>query len=234
MEGSWLKAGRLVLLFQLRALLTRSKVTDLRGRNNNVVHFRHRGSVGRERRCRRAGLQRAALTGVSTAGEKPERRAGYGTPPGAKRERTASPNPRLAGMSVPQVGQPGEQEAGAPLQSAIHLRRSSAWTLFFLPGHEMLREDAGHAAAGPILTLRPRFPLPEAGGIARVPAALAGLGGPGIRWLAAAAAGLPARQLEGRGAAIPRPAPAFWPHPPGSRGLQSYSFPTCQRNFSSL
>lgn len=129
--------------------------------------------------------------------------------------------------------QPGGQSGRAP-PIRLHLRRSSAWSLFSLPGHEMLREDAEPRGRGPSTYLRLRFPLPEAGGIARVPAALAGLGGPGIRWLAAAAAELPARQLEGRGRRYLGRIPPSGPHPPGSRGLQSYSFPRCQRNFSSL
>lgn len=107
------------------------------------------------------------------------------------------------------------------------------WSLFFLPIHEMLREDAEPRGRGPGTYLRLRFPLPEAGGIARVPAAFAGPGGPGIRCLAAAEAELPARQLEGRGRRYLGWLPPSGPHPPGSRGLQSYSFPRCQRNFSS-
>ena len=169
--------------------------------------------------------------------EATEARLGCRTPHGAKRKRAASPRPALCSgavsqspKSVPTRGGGAERARPSnPPPSPAQL----PWSLFFLPTHEMLREDAEPRGRGPGTYLRLRFPLPEAGGIARVPAAFAGPGGPGIRCLAAAEAELPARQLEGRGRRYLGWLPPSGPHPPGSRGLQSYSFPRCQRNFSS-
>ena len=52
--------------------------------------------------------------------------------------------------------QPGGQSGRAP-PIRLHLRRSSAWSLFSLPGHEMLREDAEPRGRGPSTYLRLRF-----------------------------------------------------------------------------
>lgn len=179
----------------------------------------------------------AAPTGVSAAGEKPERRGWDAGPRTARRERGQAPTPTPASARAPYPSSPSQSQPGGPSGRAapirLHLRRSSAWSLF-LPAHEMLREDAEPRGHRPTTYLRLRFPLPEAGGIARVPAALPGPGGPGIRSLAAAAAERPARQLEGRGRRYLGRLPPSGPHPPGSSRLQSYSFPRCQRNFSSL
>ena len=153
-----------------------------------------------------------------------------------REDRPPLPPPPLLGRHTP-PSPPSQSQPGGPSGRAapirLHLRRSSAWSLF-LPAHEMLREDAEPRGHRPTTYLRLRFPLPEAGGIARVPAALPGPGGPGIRSLAAAAAERPARQLEGRGRRYLGRLPPSGPHPPGSSRLQSYSFPRCQRNFSSL
>lgn len=178
----------------------------------------------------------SAHWGLRGRGEAREERLGCRTPHGAKRERTASPQPApvLGRRIPPQVSPNPGGRAGAPLQSASISGAAPPGPSFPFQATRCSGRTQSLAAAGPILTLRLRFPLPEAGGIARVPAALAGLGGPGIRWLAAAAAELPARQLEGRGRRYLGRLPPSGPHPPGSRGLQSYSFPTCQRNFSSL
>ena len=156
--------------------------------------------------------------------------------PARREEGEGSLSPTRACARAPYPSPPSQSQPGGPSGRAapirLHLRRSSSWSLFFLPTHEMLREDAKPRDRGPGTYLRLRFPLPEAGGIAGVPAALAGPGGPGIRCLAAAAAELPARQLEGRGRRYLGRLPPSGPHSPGSRELQSYSFPRCQRNFS--
>lgn len=73
--------------------------------------------------------------------------------------------------------QPGGQSGRAP-PIRLHLRRSSAWTLFSLPGHEMLREDAEPRGRGPNTYPSASVPAPGGGRDRASPGCARGSRGP--------------------------------------------------------